>query len=212
MTLPMNSRVALRPANCFLRLLATLLSLTLLSSCGGGFFVSQSTVTSLSLSPTNPTMEVGGTTQFVATGTTAGGTSLDVTSGTTWSSSDPSVATLSSDGLATALAAGVTTLSAKYEDGSTQTLITVSSATLSAITLSPIGASISIGGTQQYTATGSFSDGSSRDVTGSVTWSSSYTNVATISTGGLATGVGSGSTVITATSGAISALTTLTVN
>lgn len=189
-----------------------LLPILLLSGCGGSFFVSESTVTSLSLSPTNPTLLVGGTTQFVATGVTAGGTSIDVTPGVTWTSSKEGVATVNSSGLATAVSTGVTTVYAKYQNGYTQTVITVSSATLSSIKLTPIGTSISVGGTQQYTATGTYSDGTQRDATGSVTWSSSYTNVATISTGGLATGVAAGSTVITAKSGAISTLTTLTVN
>lgn len=183
-----------------------------LTACGGGFFVSNSTVVSLTLSPTNPTLTVGGTTQFVATGKTSGGTSVDVTPGVTWSSTKPSVATVAPSGIATGLAEGVTTVTAKYQDGFTQTLITVSSATLSSLTLSPIGASISVGGTQQFTANGTYSDGSTRDVTGSVTWSSSYTNVATISSGGLATGIAAGSTVITATYDGISVLTTLTVN
>ncbi len=182
-----------------------------LSSCGGGFFVSQGTVVSLALSPTNPILQVAGTEQFVATGTTAKGDTLDVTPGVTWSSSKPGVATVDSDGLLTALADGTSVIHAKYQDGSAQTIVTVTSATLSSIAISPLSTTISVGGTQQFTATGTYSDGSSRDLTGSVTWSSDYTNVATISTGGLATGVAAGSTVITATLSGQSALTPLTV-
>lgn len=182
-----------------------------LTSCGGSFFVSQSTVVSLALSPTNPTMQVGETEQFVATGTTAKGDTLDVTPGVTWSSTKQGVATVSSTGLMTAVADGVSVIHATYEEGSTQTIVTVTSATLSSITISPLGTTISVGGTQQYTATGTYSDGSSRDVTGSVTWTSDYTNVATISTAGLATGVAAGSTVISATLNSITVVTTLTV-
>jgi trimeric autotransporter adhesin len=182
-----------------------------LGGCGN-FFVSNDTVVSITLSPTNPTVQIGDTEQFVATGTTAKGTTEDVTPGATWTSSKLAVATISSNGLATAIAAGTTVISAKYQEGSTQTFLTVTSATLSSIAISPVNTSIAVGGTQQYTATGTYSDGTTHNITGTVTWTSHYTNVATISTTGLATGIASGSTVITATSGSISTSTNLTVS
>jgi len=64
--------------------------------------------------------------------------------------------------------------------------------------------------TQQFTATGTYSDSTTGNVTSSVTWSSSNTAVATISNAGLATSIAAGSTTITATSGSISGSTTLT--
>ena len=67
-----------------------------------------------------------------------------------------------------------------------------------------------MGGTQQFAATGTFSDNSTETLT-SVTWSSSATAVATVSTTGLATSVAAGSTTITAASGSISASTALVV-
>ncbi|NKF24018.1 Ig-like domain-containing protein [Solimonas marina] len=87
--------------------------------------------------------------------------------------------------------------------------------TLESITISPTSATVGSGETQQFTATGTYSTppGQSpdpsqcdsveggvctRDITGSVTWTSSDTDVATIEAGGLATGAGSGTTTITA--------------
>lgn len=102
---------------------AILLSLSL-TSCNG-FFVSENTVVSIAITPASPTLQVAGTQQFTATGTTAGGASVDVTAGATWTSSTPSVATVSSGGLATAVAAGTTTITAGYQKGSAQTLVTV---------------------------------------------------------------------------------------
>ncbi len=88
-------------------------------------------------------------------------------------------------------------------------------AALSSIAVTPTGPSIALGTTQQFTATGTYSDSSTRDITTSVTWSSSDTSAATISnvTGskGLATSVASGSTTITAILGTIPGNTTLTV-
>jgi hypothetical protein len=71
--------------------------------------------------------------------------------------------------------------------------------------------SIPNGTQQQFKATGVFSDGSMQDLTASVTWSSSDKNVATISTGGLATTVGTGSSTIQAKSGTVPGSTLLTV-
>src|SRR5215469_7155486 len=171
--------------------------IVLLVGCGN-FFVSSDTVVSIALSPTNPTVQIGGSEQFVATGTTAKGTTRDVTPGATWTSSKPGIATISG-GLATAVAAGVTVITAKYQEGSSQTFLTVTSATLSSITISPVNTSIAVGATQQYAATGTYSDGTTHNITGTVTWTSNYPNVATINASGLATAIASGSTVITAT-------------
>jgi hypothetical protein len=55
---------------------------------------------------------------------------------------------MGSTGMLTALANGTSVIYGKYEQGSTQTIVTVSAATLSAITLSPLGTTISVGGTQ----------------------------------------------------------------
>ena len=70
---------------------------------------------------------------------------------------------------------------------------------LTSITVSPANSTIDTGQTQQFTAMGTFSDGSSRDLTNLVTWSSSNTTVATISSSGLALGHGQGSSMISAT-------------
>ena len=88
-------------------------------------------------------------------------------------------------------------------------------ATLISISLAPQNPSIALGATQQFTATGTYSDGTSNDVTLLVTWTSSSSAVAIVSnaTGsiGLATSVGIGQSTITATLGTISSSTTLTV-
>lgn len=188
-----------------------ILLIVLLVGCGN-FFVSNNTVVSIALSPTNPQVQIGQTEQFVATGTTAGGSTEDVTPGATWTSSKPEIATINSTGLTTAIAAGVTVITAKYQEGSSQTFLTVTSSTLSSITISPVNTSIAVGATQQYTATGTYSDGTTHNITGTVTWASNYPNVATVSASGLATAIASGSTVITATSGSISSSTNLTVS
>jgi len=68
-----------------------------------------------------------------------------------------------------------------------------------------------VGATQQFTATGTYTDGSTEDQPASVTWSSDALSVASITTGGLATAIGTGVAHITAASGSITNSTTLTV-
>ncbi len=69
-----------------------------------------------------------------------------------------------------------------------------------------------VNGTQQFTATGTYSDSSHQDITGTATWSSSDTTLATVNAAGVATGVAAGNVNIQATSGGINGSTTLTVN
>ena len=83
--------------------------------------------------------------------------------------------------------------------------------TLVSIAVTPVNPSITAGDQQQFTATGTYSDGSRQDLTNSTTWTSSVPSVATISSSGLATGVAAGSTTIQATSGSIYGTTGLTV-
>jgi hypothetical protein len=82
---------------------------------------------------------------------------------------------------------------------------------LVSIAVSPTNASIVATGQQQFTATGTYSDGSHQNLTSTATWTSSVTSVATINTAGLATGIAQGSSTIRATSGQISGSATLTV-
>lgn len=74
--------------------------------------------------------------------------------------------------------------------------------TLTSITVSPATASLALGLTKQLSASGQFSDGTSRDVTGTVSWTSSDATTATVS-GGLLKTLATGSVTITASSGSV---------
>ena len=79
------------------------------------------------------------------------------------------------------------------------------------IDVSPATASIAVSDTQQFTATGTYSDSTTADLTGDATWSSSDDGVATVSPSGLATGVSAGPATISASTGSISGSASLTV-
>jgi uncharacterized protein YjdB len=68
---------------------------------------------------------------------------------------------------------------------------------------------VTVGAIQQFTATGTYSDGTSRDITAQISWSSSNPAVATVTASGLAATVALGSADITATYGSISGKTNL---
>jgi|GEM_PF-4201690 len=150
--------------------------------------------------PSSATVIAGGTQQYVATGTyDAPPTTQDITDQATWSSSDPSVATINASGLATARGPVTATITAAQGAIMGAGSITVDPATLTSITVLPTGAIPSLGSTQQYTATGNYSDGSTLDLTNLAAWSTGSPNVATIDASGLLTTVDPGPTTVTAT-------------
>src|SRR5271157_4374134 len=148
---------------------------------------------SIAVTPANPSIAAGKQQQFTATGTYSDGSKQNLTNSTTWTSSATSVATVSSGGLATGVAAGSTTIQATSGSINGSTGLTVTAPVLVSIAVTPINPSIAARNQQQFTATGTYSDGSKQNLTNSTTWTSSATSVATVSSGGLATGVAAGS-------------------
>ena len=69
-------------------------------------------LTAITVLPSNPIVLVGGSQAFSATGVLSGGGTVDVSQGVTWASGTTSVATITPLGLATAVAAGISTISA----------------------------------------------------------------------------------------------------
>jgi hypothetical protein len=87
----------------------------------------------------------------------------------------------------------------------------VSEPALSSITVAPSTVTVYQGTAIQFTATGKYADGSSIDVTNTVTWKSSYTTIAAVSATGMVQSVGLGSTTISVTLQSITGISTVTV-
>jgi len=168
-------------------------------------------LTAIALSPLAASVPVNTTQQFSATGSYSDGSSRDLTALVSWSSSAPAKASIDASGLVMAVAAGSATISATLGSVTQSTSITVTAPTISSISVTPVGLTLGIGINQQYTASATYSDGSTQDLVSGVTWSSSSTSVATIDNSGLATTVADGTTTITATVGSLSDTSTLTV-
>lgn len=177
--------------------------------------VSGGTITAISISPPSATIAATTTAQFAATGTYNDGSSRDLTKYVDWTSSNYSTATISnaggSYGLATGVAPGSVVIGALIGSVIGTADLTVTNATLTAITISPHSANISLGSTQNYTAMGSFSDGTAQNISRSVAWSSSNANVATVNTLGTAVSASTGTSTISATANGVTGTAILTV-
>ena len=163
----------------------------------------------VTVSPVAANIPAGDSEQFTATGHYSDGSTENLTDSVTWASSDTSTATVSnssgSQGEVTAVATGATSITATDPTTSIEGIaaVTVLPAVLVAVTVSPLAANIPAGESNQFTATGHYSDGSTENLTGSVTWASSDTSTATVSNSsgsqGEVTAVATGATTITAT-------------
>ncbi|MEM9378916.1 MAG: Ig-like domain-containing protein [Planctomycetota bacterium] len=185
--------------------------------------VTPAELVSIAVTPVTPSIVLGTSQAFVATGTYTDATVQDLTASVTWDSSSPGVATIANasgtEGRATSVSAGATTVTATDHGTGIfgSTTLTVTPAELVAIAVTPANPSIALGTDQAFTATGTYTDASVQDLTTSVTWTSSALSVATVSNAGgsqgLASSAGTGVTTITATDPAtmVAGDTTLTV-
>ncbi|UXX79141.1 Ig-like domain-containing protein [Reichenbachiella carrageenanivorans] len=128
----------------------------------------------------------------------------------TWASGDEAIATVV-DGVVTGEAVGSTTITVTTEDGDFEATfdVTVESAAVTGLTVTPSTGNAFVGTTTQLTATVAPANATNK----SVTWSSDDTDIATVSASGLVTGVAEGTAIVTATSvdGSFTGTSTITV-
>ena len=169
-------------------------------------------VASVSVSPATASLQVGGTVQLAATTRDANN---NVLTGRVvgWSSSNTGISTVSASGLVTAVGAGSATITALSETKTGTAAITVSAAApvpVASVSVSPATATLQVGETVQLSAV--TRDANNNVLTGRVvSWTSSNTGVATVSSSGLVTALAAGPAQITATSESKSGSATLTI-
>ena len=175
--------------------------------------VSDATLQSIAVSPSNASIAPGTKLTYSAVGTFSDGSTQDLTSIVRWSVLGGSGAASVSKGVVKGTTAGSITVTAASlanlgsVSGSAAAAIT--SATLQSIAVNPATAFITPGGNLTYSAIGTFSDGSTQDLSALTSWSSSAVT-ATVSAG-VATGQGVGAGAITAKLGQISGTASLLV-
>jgi hypothetical protein len=166
----------------------------------------------IALTPAGPSLAKGAAIQLVATGQFVDGSSSNVTSGATWASATPGVATVSSGGLVTGVSTGTSELTATVEQVTGRITVTVGPAVAVAVEVTPAPVTIALGLTAAFQALEYvMSDGTRTPVTGAITWSSQTESVATVDASGLARSRGQGTTSIRATQGSLSGSAPLTV-
>jgi uncharacterized protein YjdB len=169
-------------------------------------------VASVSVSPPNASLQVGASTQLAAVTRDANG---NVLTGRViaWSSANTGIATVSTSGLVTAVAAGSVSVTASSEGQVGSSAITVSAPApvpVASVTVAPTSSSLVVGATVQLSAT--TRDAGGNVLTGRVvTWSSSSPAIASVNASGLVTAVAAGSATITATSETKTGTTAITV-
>lgn len=183
------------------RSLIALGGLAALAACGDDVSIAAPTptpvaVVGVTVSPQTLTLKVGEKATLGVSVETTGGAATTVT----WSSSTPTVASVSATGEVTAVTAGNTTVRAvSTVDGSKSgaAQVTVQANAVRSVTVSPQSLTLQIGQTATPVATVDRDAG----VAGSVNWASNNEAVATVNaTSGLITAVTAGTAIITATS------------
>jgi uncharacterized protein YjdB len=155
-------------------------------------------VASVVVAPDTATLEVGQTGQLTAILRDAAGNILTGRE-VEWSSSNQGVATVSQQGLITAVAQGKATITASSEGRSGTAQVTVVPVPVASVVVAPDTATLEVGQTGQLTAI--LRDAAGNILTGrEVEWSSSNQGVATVSQQGLITAVAQGKATITASS------------
>jgi 6-phosphogluconolactonase (cycloisomerase 2 family) len=165
---------------------------------------------SIALSPTNANLPIGTpavptTLQFSSVGTftqpDGSSNSKDLSGLVTWSSSNPSVATIDPvAGLVTSVAQGTTFITATVCGVSSTTQLTVGPPGPISLQITPATPFLAVGASIPFSAVELYSDGTPHPLTGSLQWTSSSTKNCIISAiTGAAFGVSPGAVTITAT-------------
>jgi uncharacterized protein YjdB len=158
-------------------------------SSTASLIVTVAALKSLQVNSTRSTIEVGQRQPFTATGKLANGMSEDLTAGVVWSSENTAVAIVNDAGFVTALTPGTVNITVSAGEIRGAAKLTVPAPTLTDIEITSPALSVAAGRTVSFTATGSFSNDTTRIITKIINWNSSDASVVTISKDGLANAV-----------------------
>ena len=171
----------------------------------------------LRIAPLERTIAAGTSTSFEAIVTFTDGLQRDVTDDVAWTTSDSEVATISQEGVATSYVEGETYVQASFTAESYPTVtaseatLTVTSAEISSIQITPREATLTRGTEAQYTALATFTDGTRQDITGEANWNTGDATIADISFDGLLSAVEPGETTVSVSRQGVTAETSVTV-
>ena len=158
--------------------------------------VTAATLNTITLTPPAVSVSLGLSQQLKATGIYSDGTSADLSGSVAWDPSPTSDVTITPGGLVTGVVAGTPTISATWQtvNSSAPVTVTVTPKIPQAIVVTSAGSatSVSTGHPLQLTATATYSDLTTANVSSSAGWASSAPNIASVTNTGLATAVAAG--------------------
>lgn len=197
---------------------AGLLGAALVAGCGGGdqgrdpiLGMPGATLVSIAVTPATASIALGTSQQFVATAVYSDGSAQDVSTKSAWTSATPAVATVTTaSGNATGVSQGSAVISATFSGKTGTATLTVAPAALMSLAITPPAVTLFAGESRQLTATATYSDGTSVNVTTQSQFTSANTAAVSSTTQGLITGVASGSSTIGAAFGGKTATATAT--
>jgi|GEM_PF-5574070 len=192
-------------------------SATLTAVFSGFEAVSQITVTDailteLNISPANTSIPIGLSQRFIVSGLYSDGSLQDLSTQVTWISSNITFATIDNatpfEGVAHALGEGVAVISATLGNITQSANFEITTAQLKSIEIQPVNQTIPVGLNFPIKAIGIYSDGSQLEITDTVEWSASTSDVVSLtdSKNGLLHTLEEGTTLINASVNGISGL------
>jgi len=144
------------------------------------FSVSAAGIVSLNVTPASQSAPVGVERAYDVSGTFDDDSVQNLARIASWSSLDPAVASVTDTGAATGIAVGMARIQAEWQGVTDVAVLAVTEAELVALTIEPAEAEYPAGLTVQYTLTGSYSDGTSIDLTDQAYWASDDETNATV--------------------------------
>lgn len=178
-------------------LVSTVLMAFVMVGCGGGGSSTATATTSIStlnivsidIEASNVTLPKGTDVIMKATANFDNNTSEDVTNSTNWLSSNENILNpdVNTNGVFTAMQEGISVITAQFGGYEKNLTITVTSAELASVEVTPDTVSLANGQSTQLTASGIYTDNSTIDLTGSVQWFTSDPAIVTVDNNGLLT-------------------------
>jgi alpha-tubulin suppressor-like RCC1 family protein len=153
-------------------------------------------IAGVSISPSQPALAIAQNTQLLAVPVDANGTPLIGCTPINWASSNSAAATIDDNGIVTGVASGSSTISAKSVNGNVASATVTVSSPLTTLTMSRDTATIHLG--EQLALSATAKDGAGAVMSIPITFTSSDSSVATVSSTGQVTAVNVGAATITA--------------
>jgi hypothetical protein len=182
-------------------------------TCSGPQLPPPIVIKTIAITPSSTNVLVPDSTQFHAIASYSDGTTADITSTMTWTSSIAAVALSEGGGLLLCKAAGISIISASAGGVPVTASLTCSPplpVVIKTITMTPLSLNVRLTDSAQLHATASYTDGSTADVTSAATWTTSVAAVATLSNHGLLLCVTSGTSNISVSDDGVVATIPLT--